>query len=190
MLRMALETVSLWVLPITAAIVVYRFLTRKLRKRVIITDFRRGIHFEGGAFKDVLGPGAYTYTPRKEEIMIADMRPHPILIERLSFQDALRHDGLISIGALLIVGDPKLAATALRDQINDSYLIVRDALKATVSQQIAPARENVEILQNSLMEAAISALEKVGMRISELEITELWAGTSALRANFTKAVLQ
>lgn len=157
---------------------------------MIITDFRRGIHFEGGAFKTVLGPGAYTYTPRKEEITIADMRPHPILIERLSFQDALKHDGLISIGAFLLVGDPKLAATALRDQINDSSLIVRDALKAAVSQQITPTRESVEILQNSLTEAANSALEKVGMRISGLEITELWAGIPALRANFTKAVLQ
>jgi hypothetical protein len=156
----------------------------------MITDFRRGVHFIDGALAGVLEVGTYTYNPRKEEITIVDMRPHPILIERLSFQDALRHDGIISVGASLIVRDAKVAATALRDQINDSYLIVRDTLKVTVSRRIAPARESFEVLQNSLVDAINSSLEKVGMGISELEITELWSGTPALHANLTNAPIQ
>lgn len=156
----------------------------------MITDFRRGVHFIGGVLNGVLETGAYTYNPRKEEITIVDMRPSPILVERLSFQDALKHDGIISIGTSLVVRDPTLAATALRDQINDSYLIVRDTLKATVSQQIALDRESFEALQTLLASALNSSLEKVGMGISELEITELWAGTPSLQANPTNAVIQ
>ncbi|HEX5424268.1 MAG TPA: SPFH domain-containing protein [Candidatus Acidoferrales bacterium] len=190
MLRTSLDTISFLILLITAAVVFYRFFTRKLRKRVMITDFRRGVYFVAGVLKTVLGPGTYVYNSRKEEISVVDMRPHPILIDRLVFQDALRHEGIISIGASLAVRDAKLAATALREQINDSYLIVRDTVKTAVSQQIAPARENVDALQNSLVDAVNAALGKVGMGISELEITELWAGTPTLRTNFTNAVLQ
>jgi hypothetical protein len=186
----ALDTISSCILLVTAGIVVYRFLTRKLRKRVAITDFRRGVHFVDGALEGVLEVGTYTYNPRKEEITIVDMRPYPILIERLSFQDALRHEGIISIGASLIVRDPKFATTALRDQIDDSYLIVRDTLKIAVSRQIAPSRESFEVLQNSLVDAVNSSLEKVGMGISELEITELWVGTPTLHANLANAAIQ
>lgn len=186
----ALHTISSLIFLVTVGVVVYRFFTRNLRKRAMITDFRRGVHFVGGALEGVLEVGTYTYNVRKEEITIVDMRPHPILIERLPFQDALRNDGIISVGTSLIVRDPKFAATALGDQINDSYLIVRDTLKITVSRQIAPAPESFELLQNSLVDAIDSSLGKVGMGISELEITELWAGTPALHANLTNAAIQ
>lgn len=186
----ALHTISVFILPITFGIAFYRIFTQKLRKQVMIPDFRRGLDFIRGELKGVLEAGAHTYNTRKEEITIVDMRPQPILIERLSFQDALTHDGIISIGASLVVRDPKLAATALRDQIGDSTLIIRDTLKVTVSQQVAPDREGLEALQKSLMDAINLSIEKVGMGITELEITELWTGTPALPENLTNAVIQ
>src|ERR1700686_67893 len=75
------------------------------RKRVSLTDYCRGVHFANGSFKSVLGPGSYTYDPTKEQITVTDLRPQPVLIERLAFQDALRHEGGISVGTELLVLD-------------------------------------------------------------------------------------
>ena len=184
------DAISGWIIALGVGFVFYRFLTRRLRKTVMITDYRRGVRFVGGVLKGVLEPGSYTYNVRREEITVVDMRPQPVLVERIGFQDALRHDGVISIGASLVVRDPSVAATALRDQINDSYLIVRDTLKAAVSAQIAPSRENTELVQRAIEEAVNAELGRVGMGICELEITELWLGVPHLQASGGSGILQ
>ena len=143
------------------------------RKRIVLTDYRRGVHFVGGTFKSVLGPGSYSYDTRKEQITIVDMRPQPILIERLAFQDALRHDGVISIGTELLVRDPHLAATTLRDEIKDAYVMVRETVRNSMSKQIAAGSENYATLADEIKKAVDAEVSRVGMGVSEIEITEL-----------------
>jgi|GEM_PF-2267026 len=184
------DAVYQWILFGGLAALFYLLATRKQRKRLMITDFRRGVHFVGGTMKDVLGPGSYIYNVRKEEITVVDMRPHPILIERIAFQDALGHGGIVSIGASLVVRDPTLAATVLRDQVSDSYLIVRDTLKATLSTQIAPSKENAELMQRAVEVAVNAELGKAGMGVSDLEVTELWSGVPRLQTNSGTGILQ
>jgi hypothetical protein len=145
------------------------------KKRILITDYRRGVHFVKGSFKSVLGPGSYRYDPRNEQLTIVDMRPQPILIERLAFQDALRQEAVISVGTELLVRDPRLAATALRDQVKDSYVIVRDTLRTVVAKQMALSRENSPAVAESITKAVNTELAKVGMAVSEIELTELWS---------------
>lgn len=145
------------------------------KKRILLTDYRRGVHFVKGEFKAVLGPGSYRYDARNEQISIVDMRPQPVLIDRLAFQDALRHESVISVGTELLVRDPRLAATALRDQIKDAYVIVRDTVRASASQQVAATRENSAAIGASLTAAVNTELAKVGMGVSEIEVTELWS---------------
>ena len=87
----ALHALSSFILPSTMAVVVCRLLTRKQRKRLISTRFRRGVQFVGGALSGVLQAGAYTCNPCKDDITVVDMRPHPVWIERLSFEDAVPH---------------------------------------------------------------------------------------------------
>jgi len=87
----ALRTLSSFILPSTMAVVVYRLLPRKQRKRLILTCFRRGVQFVGDALSGVLEAGAYTCNPCKQDITVVDTRPHPVWIERLSFQYAVRH---------------------------------------------------------------------------------------------------
>jgi len=91
--------------------------SRRGKKRILITDYRRGVRFVGGVFAGVLEPGSHSFDARKEQITIMDMRPQPVLMERLTFQDALQHQGVVSLGTEFVVRDPQLAATALRDQI-------------------------------------------------------------------------
>jgi hypothetical protein len=148
------------------------------KKRILLTDYRRGVHFVNGSFKAVLGPGSYRYDARREQISIIDMRPQPILIDRLAFRDALRNEGVISVGTELLVRDPRLAATTLRDQVKDAYVIVRDTLRIVVSNQIAVSRENSVSIAESIAKAVNTELAKVGMAVSEIEITELWSHAS------------
>lgn len=153
---------------------VLRFRNRR-KKRILLTEYRRGVHFVDGAFQAVLGPGSYRYDERHEQITVMDMRPQPVLIERLSFQDALRHEGVISIGTELLIRDPRLAATALRDQVKDAYVMVRDTIRAAMSQQIADGSEDASSVAEALTKAVNAELSKVGVGISEIEITELFS---------------
>ena len=143
------------------------------RKRIVLTDYRRGVHFVDGTFKSVLGPGSYSYDTRKEQIMVVDMRPQPILIERLAFQDALRQDGVISIGTEMLVRDPHLAATTLRDEVKDAYAMVRETVRNSMSKQIAGASENYATVADEIKKAVNTEMSRVGMAVSEIEITEL-----------------
>lgn len=159
-----------------ASVVVVVFLGRRNRnrKRILIPDYRRGVHFVGGVFSGVLDAGSYTFDARKEQITIVDLRPQPILMDRLGFQDALKHDGLISVATELVVRDPQLAASALRDQVKDAYILTRDTIRLTMSQQIADDVDLVR-LGDAIAAAVRLELRKVGMDIPNLEITELWA---------------
>jgi hypothetical protein len=159
---------------LSAAFVVLVRLRNRSRKRIVLTDFRRGVHFVNGSFKAVLGPGAYRYDSRKEQITVVDMRPQPILIDRLGFQDALRHDGVISVGTELLVRDPRLAATALRDNVKDSYVVVRDTIRMAMSALVAPGAESAASVAAAIATAVNAELAKVGMGVSEIEITELF----------------
>jgi hypothetical protein len=161
-----------YIILAVSVFVIFAFYERKGRKRLVITDFRRGVHFVRGAFSGVLEPGAYTYDSRKEQITIVDMRPQPILIERLAFEDGIKRNGIISVAAQLSVSDPQLAATALREQIKDAFILTRDAISMALSQQFVADGENLIDMTRRLADAAGTGLNKVGMRISELEITE------------------
>jgi hypothetical protein len=164
---------------VLVAVSAYMFRVRvRNRKRIVITDFRRGVHFVGGVFKAVLGPGSYTYNARREQITIVDMRAQPIVIERLPFQDVLRHEGVISIGTELLVREPHLAATALRDQVKDSFAIVRETIRRVMTTQVAANHENSEAVGEAIKVAVNADLANVGIGVSEIEVTELWSPLS------------
>jgi hypothetical protein len=148
-------------------------LRNRRKKRIVLTDYRRGVHFVNGTFKEVLGPGSYRYDERTEQITVMDLRPQPIIIERLTFQDALRQEGIISVGTELLIRDSRLAATALRDQIKDAYVIVRDAIRTAMSKQIAAGPEESSSVADAVTRAVNAELAKVGLSVSKIEITEL-----------------
>jgi len=158
-----------------AAIIYARIRLRKT-KRIFITDYQRGIRYEMGAFAGVVGPGSYNCYSPKEQIIVVDMRPQPFVIERLLYRDALQAPSVISIGAELNVADPFLACTSLKDQVNDAVAIVREALRATVSRSIADTVTGMNSkIGDEIVAAANADLDKFGIRLSNLEITEAWS---------------
>ena len=160
---------------ISVLILYFRRQRNRGKKTILLTDYHRGVHFVNGSFQSVLGPGSYRYDPSNEQINIVDMRPQAILIERLPFQDALMHNGIISVGTELLVRDPRLAVTALRDQIKDAYVVVRETLRAELAKQIAAGPDSTASLSESITKAINTELARVGMAVSDVEITELWS---------------
>jgi len=153
--------------------------SRRGKKRILITDYRRGVRFVGGVFTGILEPGSYSFDSRKEQITNMDMRPQPVLMERLTFQDALQHQGVVSLGTDFVVRDPQIAATALRDQVKDTYLLARNTIRSTMSQIIANTADLAAV--NEILTKGIRAeLLKVGMDISNTEVTELWLSPASI----------
>ena len=176
-----------------AAVVLVLSLTQRYRgrKRILITDYRCGLRFINGEFASILPPGSYRYNPQSEQITVIDMRPQPMLLERQVFQDVVGAQAVISIGTELVVNDPRLVATALRDQIKDSFVIVRDTVRSAASRQVvAGLGDNRKSIAVSLLQAVNSELAKVGMRVPEVEITELWASTPVMQQGSASGVVQ
>src|SRR5579872_4794872 len=125
---------NIWSLFLLAIVTLF-FVGLRLRKakRIFVPDYQRGVRFIRGSFANVLGPGSYQPFMSKEQITVVDMRPQPIFLERVTYRDALQNESFMSIGAELQVSDPHLAATLLKDQINGSLPIVRDALRSVAS---------------------------------------------------------
>ncbi|MFZ3263519.1 MAG: SPFH domain-containing protein [Terriglobales bacterium] len=170
------ETIALVVFLAGIAGLLFMRIRLRKTKRVFIMDYQRGVHYKSGTFAGELGPGSYeVYTP-KEQVVVVDMRPQPFVIERLLYHDALKAPSVISLGAELRVDNPFTACTALKDQVNESIAIVRDALRETVSNSIADAApEGRGKIASDIEAAANKALNRVGMRLSQLEITEVWS---------------
>lgn len=125
-----------------AGIVVLVFLIRRVRtaKTVFITDYQRGVRFVNGVFRDVLGPGRYRSYTGHDLINVVDMRPSPSLAERMSYQDALHSPSIMSIGAELLVSDPYVASTKLKNPVDDSIPVAREIIKSFASGNITDAR--------------------------------------------------
>jgi hypothetical protein len=150
----------------------YLLYTRRLPV-TYITDYTRGVRFAKGAFSGVLGPGAYQFSSRNIHVDIVDMRPVPFL-DRITYRDALQNDSVMSIGAELLVDDPYVAATSLKNRVNDSLPMVREMLGTVARRQIADTSGDSRVRMAADMTAAVNSdLKRVGMKVQNLEITEL-----------------
>lgn len=162
-----------------SAVIVIVFLFRFGKiPRVYITDYMRGLRFVKGTFVNVLAPGAYKPLTRRVYIEIVDMRPMPFVLESISYRDALQSESVVSIGGELLVDDPYLAATSLKNRVGDSLPIVRQALRATVSRTITDRTSAFRAkAARDIQGAANEELGRMGMKISSVEITEIFSAS-------------
>jgi hypothetical protein len=158
-----------------AALLFLRFYGRRT-VRVFITDYQRGVRFVDGTFRDLLGPGSYRSNRNREQVTVVDMRPQPVVLERIFYQDAFSVPSVVSIAAELSVGDPYRATTQLKDPIRDSLDLIRDQLRGIATQSIADLGPETRHKSANEIAATLNCdLDKFGMRIANLEITELWS---------------
>lgn len=146
--------------------------SRKGRKGITVTDYMRGVHFAGGRTLGLLSPGYYRFNPSKESILTVDLRPQPILIERVFYRDSLNRHAVISAATELSVSDPALAATKIKDQVGDSFNLILATLRDFVSHYAA--EPGGRALEADLTAAINAELSKIGMKINPVEIIEFW----------------
>lgn len=168
------------------AVIGMRFVPKK--NRVFITDYQKGVRFIKGSFAGILGPGSYLSGNSEVEITVVDMRPFPFLIERFFYQDGLQAPSVISISAELSVSDSYRAVTGVKDRIADSIAIVRDALHSCTSRMSAELTSKGRYaMADKVTVTANAELNKIGMAIANVEVTELWSrpmpAYPSLRAN-------
>jgi len=143
-----------------------------------VTDYQRGVRFVNGVFRDLLGPGSYRSNRNREQVTIVDMRPQPVVFDRIFYDDAFQASSVVSFAAEVSVGDPYRAITHLKNPINDSLAVIRDRLQDVVSQSIVSTEPGTRDKSASQITASLnSELEKFGMRVANIEITELWSAS-------------
>ena len=151
------------------------FLYMRLTKTVYITDYQAGVRFRHGIFNKVLGPGFYRTHSGNAPITVVDMRPHQFLFERLTYQDTLQSDSLISIAGSVIVSDPHLAVTSFKDLATDPITVAKDELRVAVARTIAdPSDQGRSSIASSVTTELNRELRKRGVEVRDLEVTELW----------------
>ena len=111
-----------------------------------------------------------------DPLEFVDTRPYPLLLERVNCQDMLHANFLISIGAELVVRDPRLAVSSSKAYIDDAMSVVRERLSLAGSRSIVdPSSEGRARMAAEISSELNRALETRGLEIRKLEITELWA---------------
>lgn len=169
------DLVSLFCGITSLVVVTYLFRLRRI-PRVYLMDYTRGVLFTKGTFARILGPGGHQSLTRQEHIEIVDMRPMPFVLEQISFRDALQNDSIISVGGELLVEDPYIAATSLKNRISDSLPIVRQELRSTVSRAVLGRTPELRMkMAEDVRKAVNEELHRVGMKISNVEITEIFS---------------
>src|ERR1039457_4030913 len=115
--------------------VVFALILRRT-KLTHISDYQAGLRFRDSTSFRVLGPGSYRVFAQRNPITVADMRPHVFLLERLMFQDMMRANAVISVGGTVVICDPQLALTTMKNVADDSLVVVREGLVQTVTHSI------------------------------------------------------
>jgi len=143
-------------------------------KVVHVADFQVGLRFRKDGTCRKLSPGSYRTGAGLDPVSVVDMRPRHFLIERVSFQDALQANSIVSIGAELVVCDPQLATNSMKKLFEDSWRMVRESLSRAAARQIIDTSpEGSDGLAKALTSEINRSLQPYGVAIQNLEITEL-----------------
>lgn len=165
------------ILSLACLAVTIVFIIRLRRSKVVyITDYQAGVRFRNGEFDRILPPGGYLSRAATDPITVVDMRPRQFIFERHVYQDVLRAKSVISVGGEVVVRDPQLAVSALKDLANDPIHLVRELLSPAASRTISdPSVEGRKRLAGLIKAELNRELETRGVEVRNLEITELWA---------------
>jgi hypothetical protein len=144
-------------------------------KIVHIADFQVGLRFRKDGTYGVLSAGCYRTGAGLSPITVIDMRPRQFILERMTFQDALRTPSVISVAGELVISDPQTATNTFKDVLDGSVAIIREGLCPAASRSVVSATQDArEMLAATITSEMNRALEPSGVMIRNLEITELW----------------
>jgi regulator of protease activity HflC (stomatin/prohibitin superfamily) len=156
------------ILAILAVVVRSRF------SKTIVFEYQRGLKYQKGRFKEVLGPGSHwVYTPNTV-VRAIDIRPRYVT---LPGQEVLSSDGVslrVSLAANYEVARPDVAVNQSEDYVAALYLTLQLALREVVGA--AKIEEVLEIrsqLSERLFELTGEPAEKLGLNLRSVNIRDI-----------------
>jgi hypothetical protein len=153
-------------------LVVVARLTVKSDRQTIL-DFQRGIRFHEGKPREILGPGCYRFRRSSEQITVVDLRDQPVIVERFAYRDRANENAWISISAAVHVVDAHRATTQCHDHMNEAVVFIREVLRGLSARRASEARRDRHGCEQELTMQMASELEKIGLALTGLEITEV-----------------
>lgn len=145
-------------------------LTKRLIKTITIFQYERGIKFHKGKFKEVVGPGKYTYFTSTTHLEIFDMRP---AILQLNGQELLTADNVsvkISLAVKYQILDPQALISEYQNFHDYLYMSAQFKLREVISsiemddllksrQKINDAVKNLLLEDKSLVGFSIHSVD-------------------------------
>jgi regulator of protease activity HflC (stomatin/prohibitin superfamily) len=154
-------------------LVAISFLRLALRP-VVVFEHQRGLRYENGRFRGVLGPGRYWVFSRGTTITRIDVRPRFITI---AGQELLSSDGVslkVSLAANYEIADPALAVNGAVDFNGALYSGLQLAAREVVGSVEIEALLSTRVqLSERLMELGRPRAEALGLRLLEASIKDL-----------------
>jgi regulator of protease activity HflC (stomatin/prohibitin superfamily) len=133
-----------------------RMIEKRLVTRVTIFEYEKGVRFYKGKFKDIVGPGKYTYLNSSTRIDVFDMRPSILAVNG---QDLLSKDNVsvkISLAVNYQITEPQALIFQYEDFHGNLYMNTQFKLREVIStvelDEILINRKNISDRVKDLLE--------------------------------------
>ena len=149
-------------------------LTKRLIKTITIFQYERGIKFHKGKFKEVVGPGKYTYFTSTTHLEIFDMRP---AILQLNGQELLTADNVsvkISLAVKYQILDPQALISEYQNFHDYLYMSVQFKLREVISliemDELLKSRQKIN---NDVRNLLLEDKSFIGFSIHSVDLKDI-----------------
>lgn len=169
-------------------LIVGRLIEKGLFSRVTIFEYEKGVRFHKGKFRDIVGPGKYTYLNSVTRLEVFDLRP---TIMQISGQELLSADNVsvkISIAAIYQITDPQAIISQYKDFSGNLYMMIQFKLREVISTlEIDTLLINRKNITDRVKDLLSEEKSLSGVMIHSVELKDIML-SSDLKKTFTEAI--
>ena len=155
-------------------LIVGRMIEKRLVTRVTIFEYEKGVRFYKGKFKDIVGPGKYTYFNSSTRIDVFDLRPS---IMPINGQDLLSTDNVsvkISLAVNYQITDPQALIFQYEDFHGYLYMTIQFKLREVISTlEIDEILINRKNISDRVKDLLLKDQSLTGLVIHSVELKDI-----------------
>ena len=159
-----------------------------LLQLITVYEFQRGLLYRKGRFVGLLAPGRYLLWGPGAHVRHMDVRRRTVTVPG---QEVLTSEGAplkVSLAAAYLVVDPARAANEIANYEEALYLALQIALRRAVGAvTLESLIETRSDLSAAMREAAVPALEDLGLKLVSLDLKDIMF-TGEMRRLFTQVL--
>ncbi|WP_230130254.1 slipin family protein [Bacillus sp. CECT 9360] len=175
--------VIFWIAIVFISIAGIWSIVTKFIRSVTIFAFEKGVRFHNGTFKDVVGPGRYTYLTSSTRLEVFDMRPAVLQINGQELLSADHVGVKISLAVTYKVTDPQTLLSEYKDY--DEYLYttiqfkLREAISSMEMDEILNKRQSIN---EKVKELLINDVSLSGLSIRSVDLKDIMLSADLKKA--------